>query len=248
MTAARAEQWAWAADRYAYRCCKVRRCADPPCVYRRRSDRPCRRLRWDRPAGACRSTSDAGTGPRSSRSSCGKPLSFSTIDAMIRSSRESAQRQIRVAIHPGGIQLLAQRAVRLAQHIDIGGAADEPIGLRQKLAFRIEPWRSELIHEIRRIGRQGELDIRIAPHGLEQILHSPAIDNGERVQQYLAVHHFRQQIPRRRSGLNFIFSGLDRRREPPQASVRPPRPAAGQSRRAPPGPPRHARSSRPDSP
>ena len=81
-----------------------------------------------------------------------------------------------------------------------------------------------------------------------RLLHSPAIDNGEGVQQYLAVHHFRQQIPGRRSGLNLIFSGLDRRRQPPQTSVRHPGPRLGnhavrrQVRR------NTARSSRPDSP
>src|SRR5882672_469077 len=130
-----------------------------------------------------------------------------------------AQRQVGIEIHPGRVHLLAQRAVGLAKQIDIGGARNEPIGLRQELALRIEPWKSKLIHEIRRIGGQGELDIRIVPHGLEQILHSPAVDNGEGVQKYLTVYHFRQQVTGRRSGLNFIFPRLDRRRESPQSSI-----------------------------
>ncbi len=188
--------------RRAYRCCRAHRCAGPPCECRRHSGRPSHRSPWDRPAAACRWRADADTGRRSSASSCGRPLSFSTIEAMINSSSASCSGR------PGSRSVQAasssrcERGMRLAQQLDVGGAADEAIGLRQKLAFRHRcpdspsfSMRSGAPSAPSVAGRRRDCAARRSSRSC----HPPAIDDGERVQQHLAVHHFRQQLARRRA-------------------------------------------------
>ena len=47
----------------------------------------------------------------------------------------------------------------------------------------------------------------------EHVLHAPAVDDGERMQQHLPADHFVEQRARRRSGLDLVFARLDAGRE-----------------------------------
>ena len=131
---------------------------------------------------------------------------------------------------PGGtffftVNLLDRRSDLLVRHIEVLREAVRRAHLRTP--FRIDAWAPKFFHEMRRLAVQGGDDVGIPPQGAQQVLHSPAVDNGEGMQQHLTVHHFGQQVARRDSGLNFILSRFDRRREMAQARIHHPCPRAG---------------------
>ena len=111
----------------------------------------------------------------------------------------------------------------LAQQIHIRGAARKAVGLGQELPLRVDSRCSEPLHQmLRRLG-QGGHDIRAAAQREQQILHPPAIDDGEGMQQHLAAHEFVEQRARRGAGFDLVLTGLDGGGDTLEARVQDPR-------------------------